>query len=290
MIEDALVRAAGGIVLRDDAAERVVAVVHRPRYDDWAFPKGKLLDREREEDAALREVFEETGFRCRLVEHVGAVTYTDLRGRPKVVRYWTMAPEEGAFVPTQEVDDLRWVTTDEADRLLTYRHDRDLLRSAIGKTTHPPVYLVRHAKAGIRGRWSGPDERRPLTRRGRRQARRLIERFERLEVERIVSSPLDRCVQTVEPLAHARGLEVERAGGLAEGHPVDEMLAFLRSLDDRPTVLCGHGREIETLVRLLESGGVDVESPRGIAKGSVWVLDRRDARFVSARYLPPPPG
>jgi 8-oxo-dGTP diphosphatase len=150
------------------------------------------------------------------------------------------------------------------------------------------VYVVRHGKAGSRSGWEGPDERRPLTRRGRRQARRLVERFQGLDVERIVSSPFVRCVQTVEPLAEARGLEVERTAELAERTGLDEAFALLGSLADRPTVICGHGAEIKELVERLEASGATVEGDRGIAKGSVWVLEREDGAFVSARYLPAP--
>lgn len=283
-----LVRAAGGIVFRSDANGREVALVHRPRYDDWTFPKGKLIDGEDDETAALREVEEETGLRCRIGRHVGAVTYLDSRGRPKVVRYFEMLPDGGAFAPTDEVDALRWVPVDEAGEALSYGHDRRLLRRALSMVPASVVYVVRHGKAGRREGWEGPDEERPLTRRGRRQARRLVERFRGLEVDRILSSPFVRCVQTVEPLAEARGLDVEATGELAERTDLDEALALLGSLDHRPTVICGHGAEIRELVDRLESSGATVEGDRGIAKGSVWVLEREDGAFVSARYLPAP--
>ena len=130
------VRAAGGVVRRHvwrGARRRhEVAVVHRPRYDDWSFPKGKR-DESDEDDAAtaLREVEEETGLRCVLGRPIGETRYRDSRGRHKVVRYWlmTVADDEhtGEFVPNREVDELRWCTPTEAARLLTYDHDRDLL-------------------------------------------------------------------------------------------------------------------------------------------------------------------
>ena len=285
-----VVRAAGGIVMLPDGEEPRIALVHRPRYDDWTFPKGKLHDGELEEQAALREVEEETGLRCRLGAPVDAVTYTDRSGRPKVVQYWTMTPDGGTFRPNAEVDELRWVGADEAMALLTYGHDRDLLRSVLAPRTRSPVYLVRHAKAGVRELWEGPDEERPLTRRGRRQADRLVERFEGLEIERIVSSPFSRCLQTVEPLARARGLEVETADELAEGADPERPIEFIRRLEPAPTVLCGHGGEIDAVVRTFEDEGAKVEGSRGLAKGSVWVLEREDGSVVSARYLPAPAG
>ncbi|HEY7280722.1 MAG TPA: NUDIX hydrolase [Actinomycetota bacterium] len=129
MKEGELVRAAGGLLLRpgpDGALE--VALVHRPKYDDWSFPKGKLTAEESFEEAALREVEEETGFRARLDREIPSTRYRDANGRAKLVRYWTMTPLDGEFRPNIEVDDLRWFPLDEAARTLTYAHDRDLLR------------------------------------------------------------------------------------------------------------------------------------------------------------------
>jgi 8-oxo-dGTP diphosphatase len=117
------VDAAGGVVERDGR----VLLVHRPRYDDWTFPKGKLDSDESFEDAALREVEEETGIRCTLGRELPSTSY-EVNGRPKLVRYWLMAPDaELEFEPNDETDDIRWVTPDEARALLTYDRDRDVL-------------------------------------------------------------------------------------------------------------------------------------------------------------------
>jgi 8-oxo-dGTP pyrophosphatase MutT (NUDIX family) len=122
------VKASGGVVRRHDDDGLKVALVHRPRYDDWSFPKGKLDKGESWEDAALREVEEEIGVRCRLGAELPPTAYKDPKGRDKVVRYWLMEPLAGAFVPSDEVDEMRWVTPEEADQLLSYEHDRELLR------------------------------------------------------------------------------------------------------------------------------------------------------------------
>jgi 8-oxo-dGTP diphosphatase len=124
--DSADVKAAGGLVVRDDGR---VAVAHRPRYDDWSFPKGKLDRGETWEQAALREVQEEIGLRCRLDDELPATEYRVPRGR-KVVRYWRMRPESGEFSPNEEVDEVRWVTPEEAAGLLSYEHDRALARAA----------------------------------------------------------------------------------------------------------------------------------------------------------------
>jgi len=126
--EVAAIRAAGGIICRPGPAGLLeVAVVHRPGYDDWTFPKGKLEFRETAEAAALREVNEETGFECELGESLGCTAYVDRRGRDKTVCYWRMRVRSGRFVPNFEVDELRWLTLVEAAGLLTFARDREIL-------------------------------------------------------------------------------------------------------------------------------------------------------------------
>jgi 8-oxo-dGTP diphosphatase len=126
------IAAAGGVVVRRDGDRRSrVAVIHRPKYMDWSLPKGKLEKGESWKEAALREVEEETGFRCRALEELPSVSYLDRKERSKLVRYWLMEPIEGKFEPHGEVDELRWVTRREAASLLTYDHDRELVRRAL---------------------------------------------------------------------------------------------------------------------------------------------------------------
>jgi 8-oxo-dGTP diphosphatase len=119
------VRAAGGIVRRDGT----VLLVHRPKYDDWTFPKGKAEDGESDEECALREVWEETGLHCALRDEIASTAYIDSRGRPKRVRWWLMDPVDGGFEPTEEVDEIRWLDPRDAAGLLSYTRDVDLLDS-----------------------------------------------------------------------------------------------------------------------------------------------------------------
>jgi 8-oxo-dGTP diphosphatase len=121
--EVTVVRAAGGLVVRDGT----VLLVHRPKYDDWTFPKGKAEDGETDEACALREVEEETGLTCALRTEAGTTRYVDSRGRPKVVRWWLMEPLSGTFSPTEEVDAIRWLEPAAAALLLSYDRDRPLL-------------------------------------------------------------------------------------------------------------------------------------------------------------------
>lgn len=126
------IAAAGGVLIAPDKEGRTkVAVIHRPKYMDWSLPKGKLEEGESWREAALREVGEETGYRCEPIAELPHVSYLDRKGRRKLVRYWLMEPIDGEFEPHGEVDELRWLTPEEAEELLTYPHDKELVRRAL---------------------------------------------------------------------------------------------------------------------------------------------------------------
>lgn len=134
------VLAAGGILLRRDGDGRTeTCLVHRPKYDDWSFPKGKLAAGESFREAALREVTEETGYTCELGRQLHPVHYRDSQDRPKEVRYWVMrvVGGEGRFSPTREIDQIRWIEVREAPGLLSYRRDRELLEQATAASRPP---------------------------------------------------------------------------------------------------------------------------------------------------------
>jgi len=131
--EEASVHAAGGVIVRDGPAGIEIAVVHRPRYDDWSLPKGKLEPGEGFAAAALREVEEETGLVCTIGEELSATSYLDRKGRLKLVRYWAMTPRAGEFAPNDEVDALEWLRPAAAVARLDYEHDRML----IAELPHP---------------------------------------------------------------------------------------------------------------------------------------------------------
>ncbi len=279
------VRAGGGVVRRRGSEGPQFALVHRPRYDDWTLPKGKANDGESSEASALREVQEETGLRCELGPEVAEVRYHDHRERPKVVRYWLMYPAAGGFVPNEEVDRLRWVSPDEATAALTYGHDRGVIRRAMAFDA--TLYLVRHAKAGDREAWTEDDRLRPLSKKGRIQAEGLPRRFQGSPLDRVLSSPYDRCVQTVRPLAIARQLKLEETELLAEGAEVSEAMRLLRGMAGA-AALCGHGDLIPAVVTHLAERGIEMQDPPDWRKGSTWALDREAGLFTAARFLPPP--
>jgi len=123
--------AAGAVPLRRREGGYEVAVIHRPRYEDWSLPKGKLEDGESYEDAALREVEEEAGLRGTLGAELSSHAYTDRKGRSKIVRWWLLAEPDGEFEANHEADELRWIAPEEAEELLDYEHDRALVREAV---------------------------------------------------------------------------------------------------------------------------------------------------------------
>jgi 8-oxo-dGTP pyrophosphatase MutT (NUDIX family) len=290
-----LVRAAGGLVTREGPAGPEVVLVHRPAYDDWSFPKGKLSGDEDELAAALREVEEETTLRCRVGEDLGAITYVDGRGRPKVVRYWRMDPVEGEARGDHEVDVARWMPLGDAGTMLTYPHDRALLRRLSGDDPEDreavPVYLIRHTKAGDRTVWPEPDELRPISRAGLRQARQLADRLADVGFTRLVSSPALRCIQTLEPLADATGVDIMVAPELSEGERPDGVGAWvMAAAADGPAALCTHGNMVQGAIETLIADGVPVGGSGTVAfrKGSAWRLDVFDGRVQGLVWIPGP--
>lgn len=299
------IRAAGGVVWRhagdrpDGEAGVEVAVIHRPRYGDWSLPKGKLGAGESDLEGAVREVLEETGFHVRVGRPLGETRYdkpTPAGTRPKVVRWWAMQAEEGAFSPTREVDVLEWLSLADASERMTRPTDREVLeRFARGAMPTRVVLVVRHASAGTRSAWSGDDRERPLDDCGIAQADELVRTLSRFEVGAIVSADLRRCIETVAPLADAFEVRVDPAPVLSEtGYPgrEEEAVALLRDQGDaeHDAVICSQGDVIPDLVaRLAEADGYPIETPVPSRKGSCWALTLDiDGRLVAADYLQAP--
>jgi 8-oxo-dGTP diphosphatase len=283
------VRAAGAVVIRtsDDGVEEVLAV-HRPRYDDWSLPKGKLDPGETYEDAAVREVLEETGVLVELRRPLHETSYEDRDGRAKVVRWWAASlVEQRRWAPDDEIDDVKWIPVQEARARLTHADDHGLVKAALGEHHRTTVLMVRHAHAGDRGIWSGPDHLRPLSDKGHAQARRLLETLAAWRIDRVLTSPYVRCVQTVQPLADKLGLEPATDDRLAEGAPPQSSASLLLDSGGDVTVWCTHGDVMADLVMRLRDEGI-VDETRW-QKGSTWVLEVDPTGTVTAaRYLEPP--
>ncbi|HEY3714181.1 MAG TPA: NUDIX hydrolase [Jatrophihabitantaceae bacterium] len=288
------IRAAGGVVWRDDGTLRV-ALIYRARYDDWTLPKGKLEHGERELDAAVREVREETGANVAVTRRLIAIEYTVSAGRggtdhpgndiPKTVQFWAMRYLSGEFSASAEVDDLVWLPLDDARHRLTHVVDRAVLDSFTARPVpQSVVVLVRHAKAGKRSHWDGDDRLRPLDKAGRRQARGLATFLQAFAPARVVSADRTRCVQTVEPFANAAGLELEITPTFTDEAYVErpdgtrgELLEIAKATP--AAVICSQGTAVPGLVG--DIAGLDSVTAR---KGSAWVLCFSDGNVVSADY------
>ncbi|MHA6627528.1 NUDIX hydrolase [Pseudonocardia sichuanensis] len=274
------VLAAGAVLWRPGARGVEIALVHRPRYDDWSFPKGKLDADETMPFAAVREIAEETGQQARLGPVLGDVRYTVPDGA-KLVRYWAAEARGGEFAPGEETDELRWVDLAHAADMLSYKHDVEVLEqfARIG----PPasvIALVRHAKAGSRNQWEGEDALRPLSGSGREQAQQLDPFLRLFGPDRLVSAPPVRCRDTLVPLAGQLDLAIGDEplfGEAAYGDDQAGALARLRELAEVPgvTVVCSQGGVVPGLVGALATGahlpGVDPDDLPS-KKGSTWLL------------------
>lgn len=259
------ISAAGAVVLKPDPAagpgRELVLVVHRPAYDDWSLPKGKVEPGEVPAVAAVREVYEETGVRIRLTVPLDAHSYRVGR-RTKQVRWWRAAVEsEEPHVADDEVDTVLWLTPTEAFELFSYDADAELLRQALEQPETVNLVVVRHGKAMDRGKWSGNDPARPLTRRGRTQARELVPILEAFGVRRVVSSSSNRCVSTVLPFVTAHQLTIDRQTILSEERGVEDpdgvrdLVGALRDeamRTGRAVVVCGHRPVLPAVLAALD--------------------------------------
>ena len=271
--------------LRDGTLE--VALVHRPRYDDWSWAKGKLDADEDWAVAAVRETDEETGLLVRLGPPLPEARYVVLGrdGVPddKVVRYWSAQVTGGAGHLLNEIDDVAWLDVPSAHSRLDYARDRDQLLALVrlqqtDRLDTWPLVLVRHAHALPRGAWKRDDRLRPLDQDGKKRAQTLAAVLAAYGVTRVVSSPSVRCQGTVEPYAVSAGLRLRTHAGLSEeGFEADPAKAprHLTRLLDRgePALLCTHGPVLPTLLDDLERR-LDLD-----AAGSVQVVEE----FAEAR-------
>ena len=272
-------RAAGAVVWRGAEGAPEVAVVHRPRYDDWTFPKGKLEAGEHVIAAALREVREETGLTVTLGRPLLAVHYP-LQGALKRVDYWTARVSgDGGFVPGDEVDELRWVSLDRARELLSYAWDVELLgRLTTAPLSTVPLVLVRHGSAGSRQSWQGEDARRPLDDEGLAQAAVLATVLPAYRPEILLSSPSLRCVQTLRPYSSDLALEPLLS---EEAYDPPKTTALVGELT-APAVVCSHGKVLPSLLDALGALGPLGGEQAHLAKGAFAVLHRLDGQVIGA--------
>jgi 8-oxo-(d)GTP phosphatase len=287
-----IVHAAGGVLwrhgYRESAAE--VAVIHRPRYDDWSLPKGKVDPGETEPVTAVREVLEETGHHVHLGRRIATITYP-IEHRTKKVQYWSARSLGGSFAPNNEVDELVWLPAPAAIKKVSYAYDRKILRRWANQPVDTQsVLIVRHAVAGSKSRFSGDDKIRPLDKKGRAQAEALVGQLSSFGATDVYAADRVRCHQTVEPLAAELGVTVSNEPTLTEEayaeNPKRGRRRVLQIAGSHHTpVICTQGKVIPDLIAWwCERDGVRPDKSRN-RKGSTWVLSLADGRLIAADHI-----
>ena len=292
-----VIRAAGAMLWRPSRRDGVrIALVHRPRYDDWSLPKGKAEPGEVPPMTAAREVEEETGFRAAVGRSLTTVSYK-VNGGPKTVQYFTAQRLSGLFTPNKEVDRLEWLPVAKAAERMTYEFDQAVLSTfVLEPAAQSGVVLVRHARAGHREEYDGEDQTRPLDAKGQRQAAALVGELRVFAPTAVRSAPLERCRATVAPLAESLGQEVIFEPVLAEDAYRDDPAAARRRLVELAAaepaggavVVCSQGGVIPGAVKSL-AGRSDV--PIGevsTPKSAYWFLSFDGQRLVQADSYPSP--
>ncbi|HET7725647.1 MAG TPA: NUDIX hydrolase [Propionibacteriaceae bacterium] len=285
------IRSAGAVVLRGQGSRRAVALVHRPAYNDWSLPKGKLEKREPPYAAAVREVEEETGVRIRLGAPLSDVSYRVIKG-PKLVHFWVgYAVSETARRPDHEVDEVEWVPIVQARERLTYPDETAILEEALAIPETTAFVVVRHAKALLRKDWAGDDSKRPIDAKGKAQASNLVDLLDAYGIGLLKSSTSTRCVQTLEPYAKTRRLSIKPVSLLSE-EVGEEHLAgvqrYVRKLlvkagaTGTGTAVCGHRPVLPAMI-----AGLDLE-PRPMTPGTSLVVHVDDEGMVVAHEWHPP--
>jgi 8-oxo-(d)GTP phosphatase len=289
------VLAAGAVLWRPggDSAAPEVAVIHRPRYDDWSLPKGKVNSGETEPVTAVREVREETGYTSHLGRRLAAVSYPVEQGMKKV-RYWAARCVDGAFTPNAEVDELKWLPVAQAMKELGYPHDRKVLRRfAEEPVDTQTVLIVRHGTAGSKSRYKGDDRKRPLDKHGRAQAESLVGQLLSFGAGKLHAADRVRCHQTLEPLAEELGVTIHDEPTLTEeAYSESRKAARNRILEIAAAggapVICTQGKVIPDLIAWwCERDGVRPDKSLN-RKGSTWVMSLADGRLVAADHIGSP--
>jgi 8-oxo-(d)GTP phosphatase len=279
------------VLWRPAGAGSQVALVHRPKYDDWSFPKGKLEPGEHVLLAAVREVAEETGLRVTLGRQLPPVRYW-AGGSRKRVDYWlaTAASDASSFVPNNEIDAIAWPPASRTAARLSYQRDVETLAAFRAGPRHTvPLILLRHASAGRKSEWGRDDQSRPLDDRGTKDAEALADLLCCFcGTARVVSSPAERCLATVRPYAARAGVSVEtepalevlREGAVDDPQAAKAVAQFAAA--DQPVVICAHR---ENLPLLLDAARAELGADRSpvdpLRKGEFMVLHRADQKLAA---------
>lgn len=291
-----VIQAAGAVLWRRDADESLkVALIHRPRYDDWSLPKGKVNEGETDVAGAYREVLEETGIEGIFGPELHETIY-EVDGVPKIVRYWAAQASDAPLgtIDPEEVDQIEWLEPAVAREKLTLEKDRSVIDSFLhfGPET-TPLILLRHARAVQRSAWDGDDGDRPLDNHGQVQAKRMLQNILPYRVDEIHSSDAVRCLQTVEPFARAISLQIIISSDLSEyRHATDSesSLEYVQDIMDsgESALVCSHNPVLPTIVKKLIGKKTFKKLDRKLEPGEAWVLHHRDGEVIAIDWMASP--
>jgi len=288
-----VIRAAGALLWREvDSRNLEIALIHRPRYDDWSLPKGKIEDGETALQCAYREVFEETGIKATFTRQLGSVEYEESEQKKRVI-FWAArcAVDIGTFVVNEEVDELVWFTPEDALAKATHDSDRKMIENFQAQEQRTDTLIIlRHTKALERGDWDEVDSERTLNEVGFDQAQLLIKHLEPFAIDEVYTSNYTRCVQTVTPLSHSRGLTITQVPSLNEEtfeNDPQRSVAFANALkqDEKNILICSHNPVIPTMLRGILNTKLKNKDLIKLEPGDAWIVHRVRGEIVGLDYL-----
>jgi 8-oxo-dGTP diphosphatase len=288
-----MIRAAGALLWRETAERTIeIALIHRPRYGDWTLPKGQIEEGETALQCAYRELVEETGIKANFTQQLGSVDYEE-NGQAKRVIFWAAhcALDASDFIANEEVDQLRWLTIEEALEEATYPTDLEIILKFKDQPKRSDTLIIlRHTKALERGDWDEPDSQRTLDEVGFDQAQLLIKHLEPFAIDEVYTSDFTRCVQTVTPIAHARGLSITAVPSLNEETFHEDparAVSFANALkqDEKNILICSHNPVIPTMLRGILNTKLKNKDLIKLEPGDAWIVHRVNGEIVGLDYL-----
>ena len=288
-----MIRAAGALLWRENSELSLeIALIHRPRYGDWSLPKGKIEIGETALQCAYRELYEETGIRASFTRHLGTVEYEE-SGESKRVKYWAAhcSLTNETFIPNEEVDQIKWLGPTEALALATHDSDKSIIETFLSQPQHTDTLIIlRHAKALERGDWDEEDSLRTLDETGFDQAQLLIKHLQPFAIDELYTSDFTRCMQTVTPLAHARGLSITTVAQVNETNfelDPEKGISFVNALkqDEKNILICSHNPVIPTVLRAILNTKMKNKEIIKLEPGDAWIVHRVRGEIVGLDYL-----